>query len=75
MNNTRQLSEKIKFSVGEDGELQVKLAQLSLRLKEYAKEAGTRETLSGALVYEEEQIRDKLLAMEAEQVSLINECS
>ena len=51
-----------------DTELQGKLTRLSCQLNEYAKQARTRETLSSALVSEEEQIRTKLAAMEQEQV-------
>ncbi|XP_068706018.1 TNFAIP3-interacting protein 1-like [Montipora foliosa] len=52
-----------------DTEIQGKLSKLSTKLNEYAKQARTRETLSSALVSEEEQIREKLAAMEEEQAS------
>ena len=51
-----------------DTELQGKLTRLYSKLNEYVKEARTRETLSGALVSEEEKLKSKLAAMEAEQV-------
>lgn len=53
-----------------DTELQGKLTRLSSKLSEYIKEARTRETLSSALLSEEEKLRTKLVAMEVEQVCL-----
>lgn len=55
---------------GRDLELQGKLTRLFSRLNEYSKEARTRETLSSALVSEEEKLREKLVEMETEQVCL-----
>lgn len=54
---------------GRDLELQGKLTRLFSRLNDYSKEARTRETLSSALVSEEEKLREKLVEMEAEQAS------
>ena len=51
-----------------DTEIQGKLTRLFPKLNEYAKQSRTRETLSSALVSEEEQIRTKLATMEEEQV-------
>lgn len=53
-----------------DTALEGKLTRLSIKLNEYAKQARARETLSSALVSEEEQIKAKLAVMEEEQVCL-----
>ena len=55
-----------------DIEIQDKLTRLFPKLNEYAKQSRTRETLSSALVSEEEQIKTKLAAMEEEQVCVIH---
>lgn len=52
-----------------DTALEGKLTRLSIKLNEYAKQARARETLSSALVSEEEQIKAKLAVMEEEQAS------
>lgn len=57
---------------GRDLELQGKLTRLFSRLNDYSKEARTRETLSSALVSEEEKLREKLVEMEAEQVCCLS---
>lgn len=71
MKETHNLLEHVKtLPVDErDKELQLnKLTRLSTKLNEDAKQARTRQTLSSALVSEEEEIRVKLAAMEEEQV-------
>lgn len=67
----RKLLENIERLPGDDRntELQGRLTRLSSKLNEYAKQARTRETLSSALVSEEEKIRAKLVTLEEEQVS------
>ena len=65
---------KLRENVGQlpgeerDTEVQGKITRLYSKLNEYIKEARTRETLSSALLSEEEQLRTKLVEMEAEQV-------
>ena len=67
---TCKLLENIERLPGDDRstELQGRLTRLSSKLNEYAKQARTRETLSSALVSEEEKIRAKLVTLEEEQV-------
>ena len=71
--NTQKLRENIEKLPGSDRdtELQGKLTRLNSKLNEYVKEARTRETLSSALLSEEEKLKTKLIAMEAEQVCCI----
>lgn len=71
MRSAQKLSENIEGSPGNDRdtELQGKLTRLNSKLNEYVKEARTRETLSSALLSEEEKLKTKLIAMEAEQAS------
>lgn len=71
--NTQKLRENIEMLPGSDRdtELQGKLTRLNSKLNEYVKEARTRETLSSALLSEEEKLKTKLIAMEAEQVCCI----
>lgn len=57
-----------------DTEIKGKLASLYSKLNEYSKQARTRETLSSALISEEEQLRTKLAAMEEEQVCFNISC-
>ena len=57
-----------------DTEIKGKLASLHSKLNEYSKQARTRETLSSALISEEEQLRTKLAAMEEEQVCFNISC-
>ena len=73
MRNAQNLSDNIERSPGSDRdtELQGKLTRLNSKLNEYVKEARTRETLSSALLSEEEKLKTKLIAMEAEQVGCI----
>lgn len=68
--NAQKLRENVERLPGNDRdtELQGKLTRLYSKLNEYVKEARTRETLSSALVSEEEKLKSKLVAMEAEQV-------
>lgn len=70
MTSAQKLSENIEGLPGNerDTELQGKLTRLNSKLNEYVKEARTRETLSSALLSEEEKLKTKLIAMEAEQV-------
>ena len=70
MRNTQKLCENVERLPGSDRdtELQGKLTRLNSKLNEYVKEARTRETLSSALLSEEEKLKTKLIAMEAEQV-------
>ena len=70
MRNAQKLGENIEGLPGNDRdtELQGKLTRLNSKLNEYVKEARTRETLSSALLSEEEKLKAKLIAMEAEQV-------
>ncbi|XP_020624439.1 TNFAIP3-interacting protein 1-like isoform X1 [Orbicella faveolata] len=71
MRNAQNLRENIERLPGSDRdtELQGKLTRLNSKLNEYVKEARTRETLSSALLSEEEKLKTKLIAMEAEQAS------
>ena len=71
MRKAQKLSENIEGLPGNDRDtkLQGKLTRLNSKLNEYVKEARTRETLSSALLSEEEKLKAKLIAMEAEQVS------
>ena len=71
MRNAQKLCENIEGLPGNDRDtkLQGKLTRLNSKLNEYVKEARTRETLSSALLSEEEKLKAKLIAMEAEQVS------
>ncbi|XP_078383097.1 uncharacterized protein LOC144665683 isoform X2 [Oculina patagonica] len=71
LKNTQKLCESVERIPGNDTdtELQGKLTRLFSKLHEYVKEARTRETLSSALVSEEEKLKSKLVAMEAEQAS------
>lgn len=70
LTNAQKLRESVERIPGNDTdtELQGKLTRLFSKLNECAKEARTRETLSSALVSEEEKLKSKLVAMEAEQV-------
>lgn len=70
MRNIQKLRENIERfpGNGRDTKLQGKLTRLDSKLNEYVKEARTRETLSSALLSEEEKMKAKLIAMEAEQV-------
>jgi len=74
MRNAQNLHENIERLPGNDRdtELHGKLTRLNSKLKEYVKEARTRETLSSALLSEEEKLKTKLIAMEAEQVCCIS---
>ena len=63
----RENFEKLPAS-NRDTETQGKLIVLLTKLSDYARQAKTRETLSSALVSEEEKIRAKLAEMEEEQV-------
>ena len=73
MRNAQILCENIERlpGNGRDTELQGKLTRLNSKLNEYVKEARTRETLSSALLSEEEKLKTKLISMEAEQVCCI----
>ena len=73
MRNAQILCENVERlpSNGRDTELQGKLTRLNSKLNEYVKEARTRETLSSALLSEEEKLKTKLISMEAEQVCCI----
>lgn len=64
----RENFEKLPAS-NRDTETQGKLIVLLTKLSDYARQAKTRETLSSALVSEEEKIRAKLAEMEEEQAS------
>ena len=70
LREAHKLRESIEQLPGDDRdtEVQGKLTRLYSKLNEYIKEARTRETLSSALLSEEEKLRTKLEAMEAEQV-------
>lgn len=68
---TQKLRENVK-QLPDDGrevELMGKLECLNSKLQEYIKEARTRETLSSALITEEEKLKMKLAEIEAEQAS------
>ncbi|XP_029206825.2 TNFAIP3-interacting protein 1-like isoform X2 [Acropora millepora] len=64
----RENFEKLPAS-NRDTETEGKLIVLWTKLTDYARQAKTRETLSSALVSEEEKIRAKLAEMEEEQAS------
>lgn len=64
----RSLRENFEKLPASNTETQGKLIVLSTKLSDYARQAKTRETLSSALVSEEEKIRAKLAEMEEEQV-------
>ena len=68
-------AKKLKESVceasssgGGDEDVQGKLEQFYARLEMNRREARTRETLARALASEEQEMKEKLQAMEAEQV-------
>lgn len=67
---THKLHENVKQlpDDGREAELLGKIAQFNSKLHEYIKEARTRETLSSALITEEEKLKAKLAEIEAEQV-------
>lgn len=67
---TQKLRENVKHlpDDGREVELMGKLERLNSKLQEYIKEARTRETLSSALITEEEKLKTKLAEIEAEQV-------
>ncbi|XP_022807973.1 TNFAIP3-interacting protein 1-like [Stylophora pistillata] len=68
---TQKLRENVKHlpDDGREVELMSKLERLNSKLQEYIKEARTRETLSSALITEEEKLKTKLAEIEAEQAS------
>nr|XP_058970734.1 TNFAIP3-interacting protein 1-like [Pocillopora verrucosa]XP_058970735.1 TNFAIP3-interacting protein 1-like [Pocillopora verrucosa]XP_058970736.1 TNFAIP3-interacting protein 1-like [Pocillopora verrucosa] len=68
---THKLHENVKQlpDDGREAELLGKIAQFNSKLHEYIKEARTRETLSSALITEEEKLKAKLAEIEAEQAS------